>query len=374
MSQTKCSLCGSPGTNKSTCPCNSSAANPNYKNHPNWDKITGPFPIIQYEDELIDYPPPIIYTKQTSPNIIQKSNSKIIIDFLHEYLARLGFRLLHCSVFGSHVYGTAREHSDWDLIVIIEPYDPKYENDIIMLDVHHSTNAPSIHTSEDALKIFNEMEYMLGDIEIDLSIRSLAAIKQEVEKGSPYAIEFLFTPKKFVLFTTPEVQSYINSVDFSLLHGFKEELKSASKLKKLSKSDLETIRNILILRYNLRSGFSEKARWAQDAAIKRFRAIAAKGDYVGEDKEIDRALKSLYHAFRIYNYGIQVGLYGKIVDWEIANPYWEELSTLDKKHLTEQFLKDFHKDDLKTLVNEFNKALPKPIAFQLKAVDLEELL
>lgn len=32
----KCSICGSPGTNKTTCPCNPQATNPNYAKHPNW--------------------------------------------------------------------------------------------------------------------------------------------------------------------------------------------------------------------------------------------------------------------------------------------------------------------------------------------------
>jgi len=32
----KCSLCGSEGTNISTCPCNPKATNPNYEKHYNW--------------------------------------------------------------------------------------------------------------------------------------------------------------------------------------------------------------------------------------------------------------------------------------------------------------------------------------------------
>lgn len=30
----KCSMCGSPGTNKSTCPMNPNASNPNRDTHP----------------------------------------------------------------------------------------------------------------------------------------------------------------------------------------------------------------------------------------------------------------------------------------------------------------------------------------------------
>ena len=36
-----CSLCGSPGTTKTTCPCNPEAKNPNPKKHPNWVNVCG---------------------------------------------------------------------------------------------------------------------------------------------------------------------------------------------------------------------------------------------------------------------------------------------------------------------------------------------
>jgi hypothetical protein len=39
VSAVKCSICGSSGTNRTTCPCNPNVTEPNYNKHPNWIKI-----------------------------------------------------------------------------------------------------------------------------------------------------------------------------------------------------------------------------------------------------------------------------------------------------------------------------------------------
>lgn len=79
-----CSICGSTGTNKSTCPCNPNATKPNWDKHPNWikvcpekkktvtpklvsvkkKKLMGPFEAKKYVSE---YPAPKMYKELKKP-------------------------------------------------------------------------------------------------------------------------------------------------------------------------------------------------------------------------------------------------------------------------------------------------------------------
>jgi hypothetical protein len=102
-----CTICKSPNTNKSNCPCNPSATNPNFEKHSNWinvcpekrksaspiiivkkptipvikkvslpkKKLTGPFIPKKYENEIIEYPSLKIYK---SPKKFEKPSTFII--------------------------------------------------------------------------------------------------------------------------------------------------------------------------------------------------------------------------------------------------------------------------------------------------------
>ena len=141
-------------------------------------------------------------------------------------------------------------------------------------------------------------------MKIDLMIRGIDEFKKLVSNGDPQAIELVLLEKSlasdYILIKSDEIDLYIQSLDFT---------------------DKE-------FKQHIRSGFSEKSSWAEVRARKKFL-----------DSEIQIALKSLYHSYRILCYGIQIGLYGQIKDWTIANPMLEELIAKPTNELTEQYFK-----------------------------------
>ena len=65
-------------------------------------------------------------------------------------------------------------------------------------------------------------------------------------------------------------------------------------------------------------------------------------------------------------YGIQLGRYGRIVDWGIANPYLKELMSVDPSVLSEKFFRENYKECVKTdrdgkksIMTQFKLALPE---------------
>lgn len=216
-----------------------------------------------------------------------------------------------CAVYGSHVYGTATASSDYDLYVIaqIDPEAETKDGEIIptSLDLHQD--------HKDASSI----EQM-----IDLTVRSIADFKAAVAKGDPQAIELLLTPDKFVLIGSDEFTS------------FKKEVDMKSK----------------IVKSQIRSGFSEKSSWAESRARKKFK-----------DGEIQIALKSQFHSYRILCYGIQIGLTGQIYDWAFPNDYLRTLLSVSESDLNDQFFRDSTKEWTKTkLLNKTDHGVDGTVA------------
>ena len=81
------------------------------------------------------------------------------------------------------------------------------------------------------------------------------------------------------------------------------------------------------------------------------------------------ALKSLFHAIRIYMFGILLGTYGFINDWEIANEQLEILmKTEDSAKLDMAFFKNYMlAPKMQEMLNNFKEALPNDFASHLTA-------
>jgi hypothetical protein len=94
-----CGICRSPGTNKSTCPCNPDVKKPNFEKHPRWEefcpnakgtptqpkvsppkpqvsppkpKVSGPCAVEDYVSGFVDYPAPKIYKSPKLKTTIYK--------------------------------------------------------------------------------------------------------------------------------------------------------------------------------------------------------------------------------------------------------------------------------------------------------------
>ena len=84
--------------------------------------------------------------------------------------------------------------------------------------------------------------------------------------------------------------------------------------------------------------------------------LSVKSDY---NKYI--AQKSLFHVIRIIMYGIQIGKYGKITDYQCANNYYNEIMNI-KKEGDElwKFYKEKYQSIRNELLSQFREYCPKP--------------
>jgi len=217
-------------------------------------------------------------------------------------------RPIHCVVYGSHVYGTATSDSDYDIYCIVES----------------SGDSMNQFTASITIDIHNT------DSKIDLTIRSIDIFMKDIKSGHPLAYEILFSPQKFKLIQSEEINQYMDSMNVI----------NNSEIKK-----------------QIRHGFSEKASWSEVRARKKL-----------ADGEILCALKSLYHSYRILGFGIQIGIYGKIVDWECGKEYLKELLSLDPRMLDDQCMRMSYKKWARTgcieckkdsIQTQFKNILPK---------------
>jgi len=135
------------------------------------------------------------------------------------------------------------------------------------------------------------------------------------------------------------------------------------------------------IKHTLRRGFSKTA------SVSEVRAPlgAPKGAPLGapkgarkkfKDGEINHALKSQFHSYRILLYGIQLGAHGTIVDWTLltegylrstaANDYLKELMFVDHSTLSDKFFRESYKlrvktatDEAESIMTQFKLALPE---------------
>lgn len=226
-----------------------------------------------------------------------------ILQYLKTITDAKSLKPVHCVVYGSHVYETARPGSDWDIFCIVEP--------LTETETGTETETKSVTDSKSiSLDIHNT------DSKIDLTIRSVDLFLKDLRDGQPVAIEVLLVPKKFVL-----IQS----------QGF-DQIKDSINL------------NCPEVRKSIRHGFSEKASWAEVRARKKLK-----------DGEILCALKSLYHSYRILGFGIQIGTNGTITDWSFGKDYLQQLLGLDPLTLDDQSMRTSYKLWAKTGCSECGK-------------------
>lgn len=71
------------------------------------------------------------------------------------------------------------------------------------------------------------------------------------------------------------------------------------------------------------------------------------------ENEIRIGLKSLFHVFRIYNFGIQIAKYNKITDYSICNNLYKEIMNSDPENQNWDFIKNKYQKDRNALASEF---------------------
>lgn len=152
---------------------------------------------------------------------------------------------LRIVVFGSRLYGTNKDNSDWDLLII-----QKIKRPIKDINIH----------------CFTIDEYKLSII-----------------NGDIVALETYFAPKEFVL---------------------KDEWYETDLLLTLNKESFR--RNISIL--------------SENSFVKCKKKLIVVGDY-----DLDTAIKSMFHSFRILAFAKQVLLYNEITDFQAMNWLYKEL-------------------------------------------------
>ena len=165
---------------------------------------------------------------------------------------------------------------------------------VVEQDSHNSSVLFDIHDTE---------------LKIDLTIRSIDLFLKDIKSGQPLSIEVLLTPEKYQLIQCDQISQIGNTINFN-----NPEMKK-----------------------QIRHGFSEKASWSEVRARKKLK-----------DGEVLCALKSLYHSHRILCFGIQIGTYGTIIDWEQGKEYLKELLSLDPNNLDDQYMRQSYKKWTKT--------------------------
>src|SRR5579883_411179 len=107
-------------------------------------------------------------------------SNKILLSIVEKMTEQLcdekKLKLVHCSLYGSIVYGTWKKDSDYDLYVIFESLDS------LEIDMHNQV-----------FKLDDK------DIKIDLSIKSTDVYKKLVNSCDVIATEIMFTPTEYIL-------------------------------------------------------------------------------------------------------------------------------------------------------------------------------
>jgi len=100
----------------------------------------------------------------------------------------------------------------------------------------------------------------------------------------------------------------------------------------------------------LRASFSQKASNSWVKAKKKL--------IVPEDYDPYVAKKSLFHSFRILDFGCQIAEHGKIVDYSSANHIWERIKDMEPNWY---LWYDTFKKEYNALDSKFKKLAPKEI-------------
>lgn len=189
--------------------------------------------------------------------------------------------VLNIYSYGSRVYGTYNEKSDYDFIVIVK------NNSI-------------------------KNEFALENNNISLHIFNISSFQKALEQHKIFALECFFLPKELLL-----QEKHI--FDFKL--------------------------NLL----KLRKSVSEKSSHSWVKAKKKF--------IVEKDHDVYKAKKSLFHSFRITDFGIQIAKYKTIQNYSSLNNLWEEI--LNNPSVDWENYNKKYKEKHNNLLTEFRKLAPK---------------
>lgn len=189
--------------------------------------------------------------------------------------------LLNGYCYGSRVYGTANEGSDYDYILIFKDGTVK-----------------------------DEFAVTRGDLSLHMYQHS--SFQDLINRHKIFALECVFLPKDQIL---------QNKMPFQI------------------KIDLK----------KLRSAISEKASHSFVKAKKKI--------VVDKDHDLYIAKKSLFHSLRIIDFGTQMALHGKIVDYQSTNSYWEDIYTDPNEDW--EYYHEKYKPIFNSKMSSFREVAPK---------------
>ncbi|VBB17649.1 hypothetical protein YASMINEVIRUS_112 [Yasminevirus sp. GU-2018] len=232
-------------------------------------------------------------------------------------------KILFACIFGSRVYGTATNSSDFDLLVVIgsggvgvgtgaqSQSDSNPESgSVVKTEVDdHGVRFIVIDEPSETKSDEKSGTSVGGKVGVDITIRSLTSFTSSLTAGDPFAVEAICTPEQFVLCSSEEMTSLIKATSLS------------------STTMLGSIRN----------GFSAKSAWAEVRARKKFK-----------DGEHLIAIKSQYHSYRILLFAIQIAKKGFIHDWSAGSDYLTVLRTdLEAGKIDDAYLRASYKQWVK---------------------------
>lgn len=201
--------------------------------------------------------------------------------------------------YGSRVYGTGSQKSDFDFIYIV---DDQFVEELDEQYVFHSDfdNVNKVYTDH-----FHE---------INISIYGKTKFQQMCDDHHISALECIFLPDNLIKYHIAD-------------YKFKFEL----NLQQLRKS------------------ISEKASHSWVKAKKKFEIEDDRNIYVGK--------KSLFHSMRIIDFGTQIAKTGKIENYQSCVGLWNEI----KNNLSESWkdYESFYKTKHNEMMSEFRKLAPK---------------
>lgn len=209
--------------------------------------------------------------------------NKLISDIISELEWVQHFSII--APYGSRVYGTATEESDYDFIAIDEGS-------------------------------WEKKEFVINNINI--TRYGINSFKDTLFQNEISALETWFLPVSLC----PDIEKlhkWFEGVPFLMNFG------------------------------TLRSSISQKA---SNSWVKAKKKLTVKEDFnywVGK--------KSLFHAFRILDFGCQIAETGKIFDYSHANNYWERIKAIDSADW--QVYYDTFKKEFNELHSKFKKLAPK---------------
>jgi predicted nucleotidyltransferase len=207
-------------------------------------------------------------------------NDSIFEDILDTFHLK-DFDIISVFPYGSQVYGTNSEKSDYDFIAVFK--DGRISDDFALEKKKYN-----IHT-------YNYSTFI-----------------KLIEKHKISALECIFLPEDKILCNRQKYQ-------------FKLDLKI------------------------LRSSLSEKASHSWVKAKKKFE--------VEKDKNIYIAKKSLFHSFRIIDFGKQIAKNGKIIDYSSMNDLWFEIYNNSSEEWKDYF--ELYKTKHNENLTEFRELAPK---------------